>query len=85
MTETDTDEVTRRIPPDETPTEAVYTVVAQAEGVSPSDLPPLAKFVDPGALNTLLEPDADTHAVGFTYAGYRITVTPTRVNLEQTD
>jgi hypothetical protein len=85
MTERDTDDVTRRISPDETPTEAVYTVVARVEGVSPADLPPLAEFVDPGALNTLLEPDSDTHAVGFSYAGYHLTVTPTRVSLEQTD
>ena len=54
-------------------TAEVLQVVADREGVDPSELPvPLNDVVDPDALNAVLE-SGDAH-VTFEYYGYRITV-----------
>lgn len=67
---------------------AIVSAVADAEGVSPLDLRPLATVVDPDALNGMVasmagQPD-DTGIVEFAYSGYDVTVTRDgRVDLDE--
>lgn len=61
-------------------TEAVVTAVADADGVSPLELPPLATVLDPDALETFVAtmtsgPDEPMTTVEFAYNGYTVTVT----------
>lgn len=58
----------------EATTENVVTAVAEAEGVSPLDLDPLATAVDPDALNALYRDGRRGVAVEFAYQGYEVTV-----------
>jgi hypothetical protein len=58
---------------------AVVEAVAEAEGVSPTEMEtPLHRAIDPEALNELFEPERsspdDEFRVSFTYSGYDITV-----------
>lgn len=59
----------------------VVTAVAQAEGVSPLELtPPLARAIDPDALESIVaslpdRPGLETPRVQFRYCGYTVTVT----------
>jgi len=57
--------------------EAVVNAVAAAAGTSVLELPPLARTVDPDALEVLVESmSADPeNSVSFAYAGYDVTVT----------
>lgn len=53
----------------------VVTEVAKREGVEPTDLPPLARTIDPDALATIVSSAEDrTVRVEFTYEGYDVTV-----------
>lgn len=47
--------------------------VADAEGVAPTDLPPLYDAIDPGALSSSLSPGADA-TIEFTYCGHQVVV-----------
>lgn len=53
---------------------AVVTTVADAEGVSPLELDPLATVLDAEALERLVTPDAGRVVVEFRYSGYDVTV-----------
>jgi hypothetical protein len=64
----------RQSPNDPAPSVRVVEVVAEAEGVDPLSLsPPLAAYVDPDALDTLL--DGATGSISFEAWDYRVTVT----------
>lgn len=51
--------------------EAVVDTVADAEGVSPLELRPLASVIDPDALDTLF-PSETGVTLEFEYLGYRV-------------
>lgn len=84
------DPLTSLKPPDPTPafdpdrsvSESVVTAVANAEDVSPLDLPPLYSAIDPDALDAFVgsvsstrgEPDL---SITFPYNNYDVTVTGT--------
>lgn len=54
---------------------AVALVVADAEGVSPLELPPLYETIDPDALGAIFRHDTRPDvAVTFPYAGYTVVV-----------
>lgn len=53
---------------------AVVTTVADAEGVSPLELDPLATAIDAEALDRLVTPGTDSVVVEFRYSGYDVTV-----------
>lgn len=59
---------------DDKATEAVVSAVADAEGVSPLELRPLASVIDPDALNTLLRGNRGDRTIEFTYHGYRVRI-----------
>jgi hypothetical protein len=74
------------VTPDQTPSEAVVTAVAEASGraVAGGDgaeaLDPLYDAIDPDALDTLFTTDGDdagATAVEFVYEGYEVTVAAT--------
>jgi hypothetical protein len=58
--------------------QAVVDAVADAEGVEPTELPPLFSAIDPDALDALFQPASDetvvTGSVRFRYAGYDVNV-----------
>lgn len=54
-------------------TEAVVSAVADAKGVSPLELRPLAEVIDPDALDALFAGSRDGSVV-FTYHGFRVHV-----------
>ncbi len=80
----DTGEHRYEVAPDESPTEAVPTAVAEATGrpVTPSGtadsepLPPLFETIDPDALDSLADPagERENCLVTFTYAGCTVSV-----------
>ena len=55
---------------DGSPATAVVEAVAAREDVAPTDLPPLADAVDPGALDAV----GDGGRLSFEYCGYAVTV-----------
>lgn len=62
-----------------TASEAVVTAVADAAATSPLSLDPLARTIDPDALDSLVErlslgSDGTTGTVEFVYHGYDVTV-----------
>lgn len=59
------------------PVSKVVETVAQAKGVDPLDLAPLADEVDTDALNTLLTLSDGMVEVSFVYEGYTVTVRST--------
>lgn len=66
-------------PPAWSASESVVIAVADAEDVSPLDLPPLYPTIDPDALNVLIGSLNDTRGelggtVTFAYGGYEVTV-----------
>jgi len=73
---------------DGTPSEAVVSTVAGATAQSPLEMQPLFEVIDPDALDRLLgeggEPNSSMR-ITFRYCGYRITVTPNRIQLVQPD
>lgn len=56
------------------PSEAVFTEVAQFEGADPLELDPLAETIDPDALDRLLDRDDDVE-IAFSYHGYDVRIT----------
>jgi len=52
-------------------TEAIVSALADAVGVEPTDLPPLTNYVDPNALNALIEP-SDGVTNGDTLLSFRV-------------
>lgn len=72
--------------PEETPAQAVITAVAEEKGLSPLDMESLVGTVDPEALNEMLSGEGATDAgvaVGFDYAGFRVTAAPDEVRLAE--
>lgn len=55
------------------PSHEIVDAVSSAEGVGPTDLPPLFEAIDPEALDALFRSDADVE-VTFDYQGYEVTV-----------
>jgi hypothetical protein len=70
---------------------AVVEAVAEAEGISPTEMePPLHRAIDPDALNELFGPERSSpdgeFRVSFTYSGYEITVWgPERIEVQRAD
>ena len=70
---------------------AVVEAVAEAEGVSPTEMePPLHRAIDPDALNELFGPKRSSpdseFRVSFTYSGYEITVRgPGQIEVRRAD
>lgn len=69
---------------------AVVEAVAEAEGVSPTEIDtPLHRAIDPEALNRLFRTDRSSGGdprVSFDYTGYEITVFgPKRIRVRPTD
>lgn len=61
-------------PEDESVSEAVVRAVADAEGVSPTDVtPPLYESVNPEALDDLFDSRSGGH-ITFRYCGYEVNV-----------
>jgi hypothetical protein len=61
------------------PSNAVVSLVADAEGVEPIDLEPLHSTIDPGALDRLFAPtntetDRTSGHVAFAFEGYHVTI-----------
>lgn len=52
--------------------ETVVEVVAEAEGTSPLELPPLVSVVDPDALASLFRGRDCDGSIAFDYHGYRV-------------
>lgn len=66
------------------PVSKVIETVAQAKGVDPLDLAPLADELDTDALNNLMTLSDGVVEVSFAYEGYTVTVRSTgRVALEK--
>lgn len=60
-------------------TEAVVSAVADAEGVSPLELPPLATVIDPDALESFVSgtagrPGTSSRTVEFRYIDYTVAI-----------
>ena len=68
---------------DETPTTGVISVIVAVENCSPLDLPPLAKAMDPDALNALLTAENGVDHLSFEYCGYDVTATPDEIRVEE--
>lgn len=62
---------------EDTPVYAVVSAVADVTGDDPCDLPPLARVIDPDALNAILASDSASEdtVVRFQYAGHTVVVT----------
>ena len=72
-------------PLDGTPTEAVVTAVAESTGRSPLEIDPLARTIDPDALDDLIHSADRTGSsvtVSFEYCDRRVTVTPSEVRVD---
>ena len=69
---------------DESPTETVVTAVAEATGLSPLEVEPLWKAVDPDALDALFggSEERPSATVTFDYCGQRVTVTSDGVRID---
>uniref|UniRef100_A0A8A2VLE5 Halobacterial output domain-containing protein n=1 Tax=Haloterrigena alkaliphila TaxID=2816475 RepID=A0A8A2VLE5_9EURY len=63
--------------------EAVVNTVADAEGVSPLELQPLASVIDPDTFDTLFPSETGDVTLEFEYQGYRVRISgDTRVTVE---
>ncbi|WP_245757965.1 HalOD1 output domain-containing protein [Natronobacterium haloterrestre] len=62
---------------EDTPVYAVVSAVADVTGDDPCDLPPLARVIDPDALNALFSSDSASEdtVVRFQYVGHTVVVT----------
>lgn len=61
--------------PDQQVVHCIVSEVAAREGVEPTDLEPIASFVDVDALETLVSDHANFDGrISFTYLDYRVTV-----------
>lgn len=62
----------------------VVTKIANREDVSPTDLPPLSRSIDPDALDSLVDsPGSDTVSISFTYCGYDVTIDSSGVTVHE--
>lgn len=68
---------------DETPTTGVISVIAAVENCSPLDLPPLAKAMDPDALDAILATGHEVDHLSFEYYDYEVTATPDEIRVEE--
>lgn len=61
--------------------------VAEAKGVDPLDLPPLAETIDVESLDTFVNRSSDVVAfsLAFEYAGCLVTITETEISVEPND
>ncbi|MFW6318289.1 MAG: HalOD1 output domain-containing protein [Halorubrum sp.] len=81
--------IVSRIPtePGTSTTVSVVRAVAEAESVSPGELPVLADFIDPEAIDGLFDADLAVGRSGvrlsFDYCGYTVEVTDDLVTLRQ--
>lgn len=57
------------------PSTQVIQALADAEGVEPTDLPPLYRSIDPDALDRLFRDGRGPGSITFRYLGYRIQIT----------
>lgn len=83
MTERDTELSLYELTDGEPVSNGVCAAVAALEGVSETDLTPLAESIDPDALNRLLADGSDTDHVTFGYAGYEITATAGSIRIDE--
>ena len=62
----------------------VYGAVAEAKGVDPLDLPPLAQAIDGESLDKFVAQSSDkvTFSIQCRYAGCRVTITETEVSID---
>ncbi|PSQ17146.1 hypothetical protein BRD00_08970 [Halobacteriales archaeon QS_8_69_26] len=62
----------------------VYGAVAEAKGVDPLDLPPLAQVIDGESLDKFVAQSSDnlTFSVQCEYAGCRVTITETEISID---
>ena len=62
----------------------VYGAVAEAKGVDPLDLPPLAQVIDGESLDKFVAQSSDnlTFSIQCEYAGCRITITETEISID---
>ena len=62
----------------------IYGAVAEAKGVDPLDLPPLAQVIDGESLDKFVAQSSDnlTFSVQCEYAGCRVTITETEVSID---
>ena len=62
----------------------IYGAVAEAKGVDPLDLPPLARAIDCDSLDKFVAQSSDnaTFSIQFEYAGCRVTITETEVSID---
>ena len=62
----------------------VYGAVAEAKGVDPLDLPPLARAIDCESLDKFVDQSSDTmtFSIQFEYAGCRVTITETEISID---
>lgn len=56
------------------PAVAVAYAVAEADGVEPTELPPLGETIDPNAVNQCIEDESFSGQIQFEYAGYDVSV-----------
>lgn len=66
---------------EEAPSDGVYAAVAAVDDRSPLDLPPLARTVDPDALDALLADESGTREITFEYAEYLVTAAPDEIEV----
>ncbi len=83
MTERDTELSLYELTDGESVSNGVSAAVAAFEGVSETDLTPLAESIDPDALNRLLAEESETNYVTFGYAGYEITATAESIRIDE--
>lgn len=75
---------THELDDDEEPSYGVYAAVSAADDRSPLDLPPLARYVDPDALDATLQSDG-VRDVTLEYSGWRVSATPDAIHVEPAD
>lgn len=69
--------------PSERPSEGVYMTVAAVDDSTPDALPPLAKTINPDALNAVVESaQTNLRQVVFRYSDYEVTVTTEEICVE---
>ena len=64
--------------------QTVYGAVAEAKGVDPLDLPPVAQVIDGESLDKFVAQSSDnlTFSIQCEYAGCRVTITETEVSID---
>ncbi|WP_251341239.1 HalOD1 output domain-containing protein [Haloplanus halophilus] len=66
---------------DEAVSEAIVRALAAVSNRPPAELSPLARVVDPDAVDRLFARSATVESLRFSYEGYEVTVEPNRVRV----